>query len=147
MRRTIGMLLAGGLAIVFAAGCASTSGSSSSAGTTTGAAAGSSGAGQQTASADSSRVARDFNLRVKCPGVHEEKIHGWTDQQIMAQESVVEDDIPACMAWVAEQPKGFVPPPPAGYVPKAAPKLGATPGAGAPAAGGTAPPSAPPASH
>lgn len=142
MRRTIGLLLAGGLAVMFAAGCASTSGSSSSAGTTTGEAAGSSGAGQQTASADSSRVSRDFNLRVKCPGVHEEKIHGWTDQQIMAQESVVEEDIPACMAWVAEQPKGFVPPPPAGYVPK----TGSAPAAGA-AAGGSAPPSAPPASH
>jgi hypothetical protein len=140
MRRTIGMMLAGGLAVMFAAGCASTSGSSSSAGTTTGAAAGSSGAGQQTASADSSRVSRDFNLRVKCPGVHEEKIHGWTDQQIMAQESVVEEDIPACMAWVQEQPKGFVPPPPPGYVPKT--------GASAPAAGGAAgaPPAAP-ASH
>lgn len=141
MRRTIGMLLAGGLAVMFAAGCASTSGSSSSAGTTTGEAASSSGAGQQTASADSSRVARDFNLRVKCPGVHEEKTHGWTDQQIMAQESVVEEDIPACMAWVAEQPKGFVPPPPAGYVPKA----GSAPAAGG--AAGSAPPSAPPASH
>ncbi len=141
MRRTIGMLLAGGLAVMFAAGCASTGGGSS-AGTTTGASAGSSGAGQQTASADSSRVARDFNLRVKCPGVHEEKVHGWTDQQIMAQESVVEEDIPACMAWVAEQPKGFVPPPPAGYVPKA----GSAPAAGG-AAGGSAPPSAPPASH
>ena len=140
MRRTIGLLLAGGLAVMFAAGCASTGGGSS-AGTSTGAAAGGE-AGQQTASADSSRVSRDFNLRVKCPGVHEEKIHGWTDQQIMAQESVVEEDIPACMAWVAEQPKGFVPPPPAGYVPKA----GSAPAAGG-AAGGSAPPSAPPASH
>ncbi|MFZ1890487.1 MAG: hypothetical protein WAU33_20870 [Candidatus Binataceae bacterium] len=141
MRRTIGMLLAGGLAVMFAAGCASTSGGGSSAGTT-GEAAGSSGAGQQTASADSSRVARDFNLRVKCPGVHEEKIHGWTDQQIMAQESVAEEDIPACMAWVQEQPKGFVPPPPAGYVPK----VGSAPAAGG-AAGGSTPPPAPPASH
>jgi hypothetical protein len=72
--------------------------------------------------------------------VHEEKIHGWTDQQIMAQESVVEEDIPACMAWVQEQPKGFVPPPPPGYVPKAG-----APAAGG-AAGGMAPPAAP-ASH
>src|SRR5487761_1014665 len=144
MRRTIGMFAAGGLAVMFAAGCASTGGGGS-AGTSTGGAA-ASGAGQQTASADSSRVSRDFNLRVKCPGVHEEKIHGWTDQQIMAQESVAEEDIPACMAWVAAQPKGFVPPPPAGYAPKAAPNLGNTPGAAVPA-GGMAPPSAPPASH
>lgn len=137
MRRTIGLLLAGGLAFMVA-GCASTSGSGS-AGSTPTAATGAT-AGQQTASTegDASRVNRDFNLRVKCPGVHEEKLHGWTDQQIMQQESVVEEDIPACMAWVAKQPKGFVPPPPPGYVPKTH--------AAAPAAGGAAPMPAP-ASH
>lgn len=139
MRRTIGLLLAGGLAVMVA-GCASTGGGSAGP-TTTGAG---SGPGQQTASADTSRVARDFNLRVKCPGVHEEKMHGWTDQQIMAQESVVEEDIPACMAWVQNQPKGFVPPPPPGYVPKAAPKA---PAAGGAAAGSMAPAAAPSASH
>ncbi len=139
MRRTIGLLLAGGLAVMVA-GCASTGGGG--AGTTTGAAG--SEAGQQTASADTSRVARDFNLRVKCPGVHEEKIHGWTDQQIMAQESVAEEDIPACMAWVQNQPKGFVPPPPPGFVPKAAVKA---PAAGGAAPGGAAPAAAPSASH
>ena len=142
MRRTIGLLLAGGLAFMVA-GCASTGGGG--AGTTPAAAVSAGGqASQQTAAVDTSRVARDFNLRVKCPGVHEEKIHGWTDQQIMAQESVAEEDIPACMAWVENQPKGFVPPPPPGYVPKAAPKLPAAPGT---AAAPVAPPAAAPATH
>ncbi|MHB8381185.1 MAG: hypothetical protein ACYDC3_02425 [Candidatus Binataceae bacterium] len=140
MRRTIGLLLAGGLAVMVA-GCAGTSGGS--AGTTASPAAGSA-AGQETASAADSKVNHDFNLRVKCPGVHDLKAHGWSDAQIMAQLSVSEDEIPACMRWVQNQPKGFVPPPPPGYVPKAGSKApaagGAAGGMAAPAAAATAAP-------
>ncbi|HUY29349.1 MAG TPA: hypothetical protein VMV27_18225 [Candidatus Binataceae bacterium] len=144
MRRTIGLLLAAGLAFMVA-GCASTSGGGAgTTGTTTAATTGSQ-AGQQTASVDTSKVARDFNLRVKCPGVHEEKLHGWSDQKIMTQESVSEEDIPACMTWVQNQPKGYVPPPPAGYVAKAAPK--AAPSAAGASSAAPAAPAPAPASH
>jgi hypothetical protein len=64
---------------------------------------------------------RDFNLRVKCPGIHELKMHGWSDQQIIQQLSVSQEDIPACEAWVQSQPKGYVPPPPGGASASAAP--------------------------
>jgi hypothetical protein len=107
MRRTIGLLLASGLAMLVA-GCASTGGGAAPAG----GAAATGGAAAQSVSL------RNFNLRVKCPGVHTLKLHGWTDQQIEAQLSVEPDDIAACEKWVAEQPKGYVPPPPPGVVPK-----------------------------
>ena len=55
-------------------------------------------------------TARNFNLAVKCPGVHYLKKKGWSDQQIMQQESVEAEDIPACEQWVQAQPKGYVPP-------------------------------------
>ncbi len=146
MRRTIGLLLAGGLAVMVT-GCASTSGGGAGATTATAGAAKGQVASTESANPDVSRVAHDFNLRVKCPGVHEEKIHGWTDQQIMEQESVSEQDIPACMAWVENQPKGFVPPPPPGYVPKAAPKAPSSAKAAGNAAAPAAAPTAAPASH
>ena len=73
-------------------------------------------------------TARNFNLSVKCPGVHYLKKKGWSDQQIMQQESVEEQDIPACERWVAAQPKGYVPPAPAGTpVAAKAPSAGGAP--------------------
>jgi hypothetical protein len=110
MRRTIGLLLASGLAMLVA-GCASTGGGG---GATAGGTAATSGA----MTATPTESMRNFNLRVKCPGVHTLKLHGWTDQQIQAQLSVEPDDIAACEKWVAEQPKGYVPPPPPGVMPK-----------------------------
>lgn len=105
MKRKIGLALATGLALLVA-GCA---GQSSSGGGTGGAAT----PAQAPAVTETSR---NFNLAVKCPGVHWEKKHGWSNEQIMQQESVEEQDIPACEQWVAAQPKGYVPPPPGGAV-------------------------------
>jgi hypothetical protein len=116
MKRKIGLALASGLALLVA-GCASqsTSGGNAAPGS----------------AAPAISTARDFNLSVKCPGVHYLKKKGWSDQQIMQQESLEEADIPACEQWVAAQPKGYVPPPPAGS-PVAA-KAPSTGGAAAPA--------------
>ena len=121
MKRKIGLALATGLALLIA-GCASQSssgggapGKESSAPAPTGAAA---------------TTARNFNLAVKCPGVHWEKTHGWSNEQIMQQESLEADDIPACEQWVQAQPKGYVPPPPGGTV---AEKGSTAPAGGAPA--------------
>jgi len=119
MKRKIGLALATGLALLVA-GCASQGGS------------GSAGGGGPAAAppAAVSSTARNFNLAVKCPGVHWEKTHGWSDQQIMQQESLEADDIPACEQWVQAQPKGYVPPPPGGTV---AAKGPTAPAGGAPA--------------
>jgi hypothetical protein len=96
MKRIIGLALASGLAMLVA-GCASSGGGASTGGGTT-------------ASAGAPAATRNFNLAVKCPGVHYLKTHGWTEQQIMEQESLTEaSDIPACEQWVANQPKGYVP--------------------------------------
>jgi hypothetical protein len=113
MKRKIGLAMATGLALLVA-GCASQS--------TTG---GGSAAPAQPAAVTS--TARNFNLAVKCPGVHWEKTHGWSNEQIMQQESLDEDDIPACEQWVQAQPKGYVPPPPGGAVAAKAPAPGAPP--------------------
>jgi len=118
MKRKIGLALASGLALLVA-GCASQGGSSSPA-----APGGTAAAAPAVAVPEATR---NFNLAVKCPGVHWEKTHGWSAQQIMQQESIDEGDIPACEQWVAAQPKGYVPPPPAGTTASAKP---------APAAGG-----------
>ncbi|HXN11873.1 MAG TPA: hypothetical protein VN865_02115 [Candidatus Acidoferrales bacterium] len=123
MKRKIGLAMATGLALLVA-GCASQS-------STTG---GGSAAPAQPAAVTS--TSRNFNLAVKCPGVHWEKTHGWSNEQIMQQESLEEDDIPACEQWVQAQPKGYVPPPPGGTAP-------ASPGG--PAGGGGPAPA--PASH
>ena len=116
MKRKIGLALATGLALLVA-GCASQGGG------------GSAGGGGPAAAppAAVSSTARNFNLAVKCPGVHWEKTHGWSDQQIMQQESLEADDIPACEQWVQAQPKGYVPPPPAGAVAATAPSGAPTP--------------------
>jgi len=115
MKRKIGLALATGLALLVA-GCASQSSSS-----------GTSGAAAPTGEAAS--TSRNFNLAVKCPGVHWEKTHGWTDQQIMDQESLDAQDIPACEQWVQAQPKGYVPPPPGGTMAAKAPSGAASPAA------------------
>lgn len=118
MRRTIELLLfSAGLAFLVA-GCANQGGG------TAGAPAGGQAAqgGTATANAADTSSTRDFNLRVKCPGVHELKQHGWSNQQIVQQLSVSEEDIPVCEAWVQAQPKGYVPPPPPGTAAAGAPK-------------------------
>jgi len=117
MRRTIELLLfSAGLA--FLAGCANQSGGGASAPAGGQAAQG----GTATAASASDTSMRDFNLRVKCPGVHELKQHGWSDAQIIQQLGVSQDDIPACESWVQAQPKGYVPPPPPGTAAAGAPK-------------------------
>jgi len=111
MKRKIGLALATGLALLVA-GCSSQQGGGgekfpSGPGQTTSEFTRQGGAGVST-------TARNFNLAVKCPGVHWEKTHGWSDQKIMEQESLDQQDIPACEEWVQAQPKGYVPPPPSG---------------------------------
>jgi len=122
MKRKIGLALAAGLALLVA-GCSSQSSGGSSTG------GGTAGAPAPTGAA--ATTARNFNLAVKCPGVHWEKTHGWSNDQIMAQESLEADDIPACEQWVQAQPKGYVPPPPGGAAPAKGPAAPA--GGGAPA--------------
>jgi hypothetical protein len=124
MKRKIGLALATGLALLIA-GCSS---QSTSGGSTGGGAAGAPAGNPAVAS-----TARNFNLAVKCPGVHWEKKHGWSDQQIMQQESLEAEDIPACEQWVQAQPKGYVPPPPGGTAPAKGPSAPAGCGAPAPA--------------
>jgi hypothetical protein len=130
MKRKIGFVLATGLALLIA-GCSS----QSSGGGSTG---GGGGAGAPAGTGAETTTARNFNLAVKCPGVHYLKKKGWSDQQIMQQESVEAEDIPACEQWVQAQPKGYVPPAPGGGAP-------APGGSTAPAGGGA--PAAAPASH
>ncbi|MFZ0886813.1 MAG: hypothetical protein WA005_00030, partial [Candidatus Binataceae bacterium] len=72
---------------------------------------------------------RNFNLEVKCPGVHFLKSHGKTDMEVMQQLQVDQGQIAECEAWAANQPKGYVPPPPAGVAP--APSAGGAGAAGA----------------
>ncbi len=116
MKRKIGLALAMGLALLIA-GCASQSGGSTS------------GGGGSAPPAAAASTSRNFNLAVKCPGVHWEKTHGWTDQQIMDQESLDSQDIPACEQWVQAQPKGYVPPPPGGPMAAKAPSGAPSPAA------------------
>ena len=123
MRRMIGFALASGLALLVA-GCAGQGGGEKFP----------SGPGETSSTATRANVpaaTRNFNLAVKCPGVHWEKTHGWSNSQIMQQESLDENDIPACEQWVAAQPKGYVPPPPAGTT--AAAQKPPAPAGGAPA--------------
>jgi hypothetical protein len=111
MKRKIGLALATGLALLIA-GCASQSSSGGGPGAGAGGTVGAAPPNNPAASS----TARNFNLAVKCPGVHYLKVHGRTNEQIMQQESVEADDIPACEQWVQAQPKGYVPPPPGGTV-------------------------------
>lgn len=125
MKLKIGFVLAAGLALCVA-GC----GSQSSSGGSAGGAGGPAAAPGAPASPSVAATSKNFNLAVKCPGVHWEKAHGWSDAQIMQQESLDAEDIPACEQWVQAQPKGYVPPPPPGSVAAKAP---APAGGGAPA--------------
>jgi hypothetical protein len=109
MKRKIGLALAAGLAMLVA-GCANQGGGEKFP-------AGPGQTGSDATRGGESTTSRNFNLAVKCPGVHWEKTHGWSNQQIMQQESLEEQDIPACEQWVQAQPKGYVPPPPPGTVP------------------------------
>lgn len=119
MRRTIELLLfSAGLAFLVA-GCANQGGGGASAGAPAG---GQAAQGGTAAASAGDTSMRDFNLRVKCPGVHELKQHGWSDAQIIQQLSVSQEDIPACEEWVKSQPKGYVPPPPPGTAAAGAPK-------------------------
>jgi hypothetical protein len=130
MKRMIGLALAFGLAVMVA-GCAS-SGGGTSAGAAPQAAASGGEAGAPTGAnaASGGGYIRNFNLAVKCPGIHWEKTHGWTEAQIIQQEAIDPGDIAACEQWVAAQPKGYVPPPPAGFAPsKKAPAAAPSPGA------------------
>ena len=115
MKRTIGFALASGLAFLVA-GCAAGGGGSGSGASAGGeaSASGTSAGGTQTASAASSGM-RDFNLQVKCPGIHLEKTKlKWDDDKIMSHENVTPEEIANCEAFTAAQPKGYVPPPPGG---------------------------------
>jgi len=118
MKRTIGFALASGLALLVA-GCAQMGGTGASGGGAS-ATPGEGAAGAQTASASS--VVRDFNLQVKCPGIHLEKTKlKWDDDKIMSHENVTPDEIASCEAFTASQPKGYVPPPPGGTASAPAP--------------------------
>ena len=133
MIRKTGFALAAGLALLVA-GCAGQGGSSGGTGR------GTSGGAPETmvpGATSVSQTSKNFNLAVKCPGVHYLKKKGLSNQQIMQQESIEEEDIPACEQWVQAQPKGYVPPPPGG----GGAAGGGGGGAAAPApAGGTPPP-------
>jgi hypothetical protein len=57
-----------------------------------------------------------FDLAVRCPGVHYLVTKGKSKDEIQGQLQVTDDQINECEKYVASQPKGFVPPPPPGYV-------------------------------
>jgi hypothetical protein len=112
MNRTIGFALASGLAFLVA-GCAA-GGGGSSGGAPAGGEGSSSVEGAKQQAAATSGV-RDFNLQVKCPGIHLEKSKlKWDDDKIMSHENVTPEEIANCEAFTAAQPKGYVPPPPGG---------------------------------
>jgi hypothetical protein len=112
MKGTIGFALASGLAFLVA-GCAAGGGGAGTGASAGGEASAAGGGGAQTASAGAS--VRDFNLQVKCPGIHLEKTKlKWDNDKIMSHENVTQEEIAACEAFTASQPKGYVPAPPAG---------------------------------
>ena len=113
MKSWICLTLAVGLIALTAAGCSQTSTASSGGGGTTTPTMGAGGGGAATTEGFQGE-ARNFNLQVRCPGVHLLKSKGWTDQQIMQQLEVSEDEIPTCEQYIASLPKGYVPPPPPG---------------------------------
>jgi hypothetical protein len=109
MKRTICWPLVLGLALLIA-GCAPGGGYTGSPTATRQAAT----AGSNTDAA-ATGPARDFNLRVKCPGIHLEKTNfKWSDRQIMTHENVTLEQIGQCEVWSATQPKGYVPTAPVG---------------------------------
>ena len=107
MKLTVGLTLASGLALLVA-GCAGAGGGSGSSG-------GGEGSAGDTKQIASAAGVRDFNLQVKCPGIHLEKTKlKWDDDKIMTHENVTPDEIASCERFTASQPKGYVPPPPGG---------------------------------
>jgi hypothetical protein len=110
LKRTIGLVLAGGLAVL-AAGCTARRGGVG--GAPIYRAQASTPAEGRSATASAASQVRDFNLRVKCPGVHLAKTDlKWSDARIMKHYGITKDQIAECEAWQAAQPKGYVPPPP-----------------------------------
>lgn len=110
MKRTIGIALASGLALLVA-GCATGGGGG---GAPAGGGESVSTPSGATTTASAGPTIRDFNLQVRCPGIHQGKIKNWSDDEIMSHFNVTKDEIAACEAWQAAQPKGYVPPPPGG---------------------------------
>jgi hypothetical protein len=108
MKITIGLALASGLCLMVA-GCAGGGGAAAPGGAAGGAAGG--------PVASVGGEIRNFNLEVKCPGVHYFKTHGVSDAEIMEKLQIDQEGIKACDAWQAAQPKGYVPPPPPGVTP------------------------------
>jgi hypothetical protein len=113
-RISLGLILASGLALAVVGGCSQESASTSATGQAMAPPSGENVGTAVTSNKSTSEVNRQFSLAVKCPGVHYLKKKGWTDQQIMQQMQLMEDQIGACEVWTANQPKGFVPPPPPG---------------------------------
>jgi hypothetical protein len=112
MKRTIGLALASGLAFLVA-GCAAGGGGGTGASTGAEGSSAADAAAKQQAAASSG--VRDFNLQVKCPGIHLEKTKlKWDDEKIESHENVTPEEIANCEAFTAAQPKGYVPPPPGG---------------------------------
>jgi hypothetical protein len=113
IRISLGLILASGLALAVG-GCSQESASNTSTGQAYAPQPGASVGTAVTSNKAENNVNRQFSLAVKCPGVHYLKKKGWTNQQIMQQMQLMEDQIGACEVWSANQPKGFVPPPPPG---------------------------------
>ena len=112
MKRTIGFALASGLAFLVA-GCAGGMQHGGAGGASGGAEGSASAGGGQTAS--NNAAVRDFNLQVKCPGIHLEKNKlKWDNDKIETHENVTEDEINQCESFTAAQPKGYIPNAPAG---------------------------------
>lgn len=121
IRIGLGLILASGLALAVG-GCSQGSSSGNAApGQAYAPQPGESVGTAVTSNRSTSEVNRQFSLAVKCPGVHYLKKKGWTNQQIMQQMQLMEDQIGACEVWSANQPKGFVPPPPPGAAAAGAP--------------------------
>ena len=126
VRFGLGLVMVAGLALA-AAGCSQEAASNTATGQLMAPTSSGAVGTASTSNKATSDVNRTFSLAVKCPGVHYLKKKGWTDQQIMEQMQLMQDQIGACEVWTANQPKGFVPPPPPGA---------AAAGNAAPSAGG-----------
>ena len=116
MKITIGLALASGL-FLMVAGCSAGGGAGTTAAPGGAAAATTGGAAGGGTVASAGGGIRNFNLEVKCPGVHFLKNHGKSDTEIMQQLQVDPGEIAQCEAWQANQPKGYVPPPAPGVAP------------------------------
>ncbi len=117
MKRTIGFALASGLAFLVT-GCAGMGGSSGGGGASGAGGAGGSASAGGSQTASNNAAVRDFNLQVKCPGIHLEKNKlKWDNDKIETHENVTEDEINQCESFTASQPKGYIPNAPGGAAP------------------------------